>query len=74
MSRQIDKLPELLTIGEMAEYLQVSTATLRYWGKVGKINELRTGKAGHRRYTKKELLRLVSEAVKRELEMEWYWE
>ena len=47
----------MLSIKEASEFLGVSMDTLRRWERAGKIQSIRT-KGGHRRYEKKELIKL----------------
>jgi excisionase family DNA binding protein len=47
-----DDLPELLTIGNAAELLNVHPNTLRNWEKEGLIEVVRIGRRGDRRFSK----------------------
>lgn len=56
--RKIDlnNLPDLLTVREVAEILRVSTLTLKRWGKRGKLPAIRINSRGDRRYKKDTVL------------------
>ncbi|MCX7996673.1 MAG: MerR family transcriptional regulator [Patescibacteria group bacterium] len=55
----IDTLPDLLTIGEVAQLLRVSPLTIKRWGKKGKLPAIRINSRGDRRYKKEVVLRLI---------------
>ena len=50
---------DCLTVGEAAEYLGVSTATLRNWDRTGKLQSLRHPLNGYRLYLRETLLDLL---------------
>lgn len=52
-------LPDLLTIGEVAELLRVSPLTIKRWGKKGKLPAIRINSRGDRRYKKEVVTRLL---------------
>jgi excisionase family DNA binding protein len=52
----INNLPDLLTVGEVAEILRVSTLTIKRWGKRGKLPAIRINSRGDRRYKKESVL------------------
>ncbi len=52
-------LPDLLTIGEVAGLLRVSSLTIKRWGKKGKLPAIRINSRGDRRYRKDVVLRLL---------------
>lgn len=56
--RKIDlnHLPDLLTVREVAEILRVSPLTLKRWGKRGKLPAIRINSRGDRRYKKETIL------------------
>lgn len=56
--RKIDlnNLPDLLTVREVAEILRVSPLTLKRWGKRGKLPAIRINSRGDRRYKKETIL------------------
>ena len=56
------KLDGYLRIKEAAEYLGVSTNTLRSWGRNGKLKERRHPMNGYRLYSQKELDALLRQA------------
>lgn len=55
----MDNLPDLLTIGEVADLLRVSPLTIKRWGKKGKLPAIRINTRGDRRYKKDVVLRLL---------------
>ncbi len=55
----IDSLPDLLTIGEVAEILRVSPLTIKRWGKKGKLPAIRINERGDRRYKKEVVLQMI---------------
>lgn len=55
----IDKLPDLLTVREVAELLRVSPLTIKRWGKRGKLPAIRINSRGDRRYKKEAVLALL---------------
>lgn len=48
----LSNLPDLLTVGEVAEVLRVSPLTIKRWGKKGKLPFIRINSRGDRRYKK----------------------
>ncbi len=55
----IDNLPDLLTVGEVADLLRVSKLTVKRWGKRGKLPAIRINARGDRRYRKEAVLWLL---------------
>ena len=55
----MDNLPDLLTIGEVADLLRVSPLTIKRWGKKGKLPAIRINSRGDRRYKKNVVLQLL---------------
>jgi excisionase family DNA binding protein len=55
----IEKLPDLLTVREVAEILRVSPLTIKRWGKRGKLPAIRINSRGDRRYKKEAVLYLL---------------
>ncbi len=55
----IEKLPDLLTVREVAEILRVSPLTIKRWGKRGKLPAIRINSRGDRRYKKEAVLWLL---------------
>ena len=55
----IEDLPDLLTIGEVAELLRVSPLTIKRWGKKGKLPAIRINSRGDRRYKKEVVLKMI---------------
>lgn len=56
---QLNNLPDLLTVREVAEILRVSPLTLKRWGKRGKLPAIRINSRGDRRYRKEQVLYLL---------------
>ena len=57
------KLPELLTIAQVAKILNVSIMTLRRWDKNGKLKAIRVGTrsgVGERRYHREDIIKLIT--------------
>jgi len=58
-----ERLPELLTIAQVAKILNVTTTTLRRWDKQGKLKALRVGTrrgVGERRYQREDIIELIT--------------
>lgn len=55
----INKLPDLLTVREVADLLRVSPLTIKRWGKRGKLPPIRINSRGDRRYKKESVLWLL---------------
>ena len=55
----IDNLPDLMTVGEVADLLRVSKLTVKRWGKRGKLPAIRINARGDRRYRKEAVLWLL---------------
>jgi excisionase family DNA binding protein len=55
----INNLPDLLTVREVAELLRVSPLTIKRWGKRGKLPAIRINSRGDRRYKKESVLWLL---------------
>jgi len=53
------KLPDLLTVREVADLLRVSPLTIKRWGKRGKLPAIRINSRGDRRYKKEAVLWLL---------------
>lgn len=54
--------PEILTLREAAEILQVSMMTLRRWDNKGILKAFRPSKSQARRYHKKDVLALLKKS------------
>jgi excisionase family DNA binding protein len=52
----INNLPDLLTVREVADLLRVSPLTIKRWGKRGKLPAIRINSRGDRRYKKESVL------------------
>ena len=55
----LNNLPDLLTVREVAEILRVSPLTIKRWGKRGKLPAIRINSRGDRRYRKEQVLYLL---------------
>ena len=55
----INNLPDLLTVREVAELLRVSPLTIKRWGKRGKLPPIRINSRGDRRYKKEAVMYLL---------------
>jgi excisionase family DNA binding protein len=55
----LEELPDLLTVREVAEILRVSPLTIKRWGKRGKLPAIRINSRGDRRYKKEAVLWLL---------------
>lgn len=55
----INNLPDLLTVREVADLLRVSPLTIKRWGKRGKLHAIRINSRGDRRYKKEAVLWLL---------------
>lgn len=64
VANELDNLAEYLTVGEAAEFLGVSTSTLRNWDREGKLRARRHPLNGYRLYLRAELARLLRELAK----------
>lgn len=53
------ELPELLTLKQASELLQVHPNTLRAWDKKGVLKAVRIGVRGLRRYRKDDLMKFT---------------
>lgn len=63
----LDSLPDLLTVREVAEILRVSPLTIKRWGKRGKLPAIRINSRGDRRYKKEAVLWLLGIQPKEEI-------
>ena len=52
----LNNLPDLLTVSEVANLLRVSTLTIKRWSKRGKLPAIRINSRGDRRYKKESVL------------------
>jgi excisionase family DNA binding protein len=60
----LNDLPDLLTVREVAEILRVSTLTIKRWGKRGKLTPIRINSRGDRRYKKEAVMWLLGMTAK----------
>ena len=59
----INNLPELLKLSQVALLLNVSVWTLRLWDNNGKLKAIRVGSRGDRRYKKQDILKILNEGM-----------
>ena len=57
----IDNLPEILTIKEVANLLRISPLTVKRWGVKEKLKPIRINKRGDRRYRREEILEFLKQ-------------
>lgn len=55
----VNNLPDLLTVREVADLLRVSPLTIKRWGKRGKLDAIRINSRGDRRYKRDTVLALL---------------
>lgn len=55
----INDLPDLLTLREVADLLRVAPLTIRRWDRSGKIKVIRINSRGDRRFRKEDILELL---------------
>ena len=60
----LEDLPDLLTVREVAQVLRVSPLTIKRWGKRGKLPAIRINSRGDRRYKKEAVLWLLGMQAK----------
>ena len=63
MPKDDKRLPELLTIRQVAKILNVHPTTLRRWDKKGKLKAIRVGTrrgVGERRYHREDIIKLIT--------------
>jgi excisionase family DNA binding protein len=58
-----DKLPEILTMKQASEFLNVHSNTLRNWDNKGILKAIRFGSRRDRRYRKGDILKLINKKV-----------
>ena len=59
MSLDIHKMPDLLTVKEVAQLLRISTLTVKRWGKAKKLKEIRINSRGDRRYKRQDIMEFL---------------
>ncbi len=66
MTEDYKRLPELLTIRQVAKVLSVHITTLRRWDKKGKLKAIRVGLrsgVGERRYRREDIIKLITKQL-----------
>jgi len=63
----LNNLPDLLTVREVADILRVSTLTIKRWGTRGKLPAIRINSRGDRRYKKDQVLYLLGMNLQNEV-------
>lgn len=58
---KVDVVPPLWTLQEVADYLRVSTATVRRWTNAGKLPCYRLGGNRERRFSREAVLAFVKQ-------------
>ncbi len=64
MTKQEDKfkeLPDMLTLQQASDILNVHPNTLRNWDNEGVLKAVRYGKRGDRRYRKEDILNILKQ-------------
>ena len=61
MNGKVDTLPDLLTLEQVSELLQVHPNTLRNWDKDGTLKAIRIGTRKLYRYKKTEVMKLIEQ-------------
>lgn len=64
MAKQEDKfkeLPDMLTLQQASDTLNVHPNTLRNWDNEGVLKAVRYGKRGDRRYRKEDILKILKQ-------------
>ncbi len=61
MNAKVDELPDLLTLEQVSDLLQVHPNTLRNWDKDGTLKAVRIGLRKLYRYKKTEIERFLSD-------------
>lgn len=62
MNGKIDELPDLLTLEQVSELLQVHQNTLRNWDRDGTLKAVRIGVRKLYRYKKADLVRFIEKS------------
>ena len=53
------KLPDILTLKQACEVLNCHPNTLRNWDNLGKIQSIRFGSRGDRRFKKEDIIKII---------------
>ena len=60
-SIDIDKLPDILTLGQVSKFLNCHPNTLRNWDNKGILKAIRFGTRKDRRYRKVDILKMLKQ-------------
>ena len=61
MNAKVNELPDLLTLEQVSELLQVHPNTLRNWDKDGTLKAIRIGARKLYRYKKEEVIKFLEQ-------------
>lgn len=59
---KLKKLPDILTLQQACDVLNVHPNTLRNWDNEGILKAIRYGKRGDRRYRKEDILKILNQS------------
>ena len=62
MNAKVDELPDILTLEQVSELLQVHPNTLRNWDKDGTLKAIRLGARKLYRYKKEDVIKLLEKS------------
>ena len=61
-TKTASKLEKMLTVQQVAEFLQVSACSVRRWSDSGKLKFYRVGDRGDRRYWHEDIIRFLKKS------------
>ena len=71
LDNKLEKLPEVLTIREVANLLNISLMTLRRWDEQGKLKAFRPSIMSKRRYKKADIIKFLN-SYPRNKKIKWF--